>query len=157
MIAYNAIRLIHVPINENDRITLYREVLNVPLKLELNSESPLFLSKNKNVYEILTRPMDIEIGAVVVSLIATVAGEVQSRIVCLRDAITADVCYRVALYRKALEMFAGDIDWSQIVTTLEQIVINPEKLGVELSKIGKMQQMAIVNVICKYVPDFRGE
>lgn len=147
IMAYESKRLTRFDvISESDRTELYKEVLDVPLQLELNSEPPLFLSKDKSIYEIIIRPMGVlVIGA------RLIAPQIP---ICFREVVSADVYYRVALYNEAMEMFAHGIDFQQIAVNLENIATDPQAIVEAIHKISKMQGTAIDRVVEKYIPYF---
>ena len=147
IMAYESRRFTHFDvINESDRAELYEEILNVPLQLELNSEPPLFLSKDKSVYEIIIRPMGVlVIGA---RLIAP------QMPIYFREVVSADVYYRVVLYKEAMKMFTHGINFQQIAVNLENIATDPQSIVEAIHKISKMQRTAIDRVVEKYIPYF---
>ena len=90
------------------RIALYEKVMSEPLILQLNSESPLFLSKNKNIKEIVARPMSEDMRqkwALACSLATTPAHPI------FRDYVLIDVIYRVSLYIKPTLRTCFDTFW----------------------------------------------
>lgn len=145
--AYESKRLARFDVtSESNQMELYKEVLDVPLQLELNREPPLFLSKDKSIYEIIIRPMGVlVIGA---RLIAP------QMPICFREVVGTDVCYRVALYNEAMEMFAQGIDFQQIAINLESIATDPQSIIEAIHKISKMQRTAIDRVVEKHIPYF---
>ncbi len=134
----------------DNRIALYEKVLSVPLVLELNSEQPLFLGKNKNIKEIVARPMsdDMRQNWVIGSLLTRPIPAPPT----FRDYVLIDVVYRVSLYKKALKMHADGKDLERVAFELGGIAINLEKLVEIVEKIKEREHKVIGYAISKYIP-----
>ena len=131
------------------RIALYEKVMSEPLILQLNSESPLFLSKNKNIKEIMARPMSEDMRqkwALACSLATMPAHPI------FRDYVLIDVIYRVSLYIKALELHAEGKELEWVAFELGSIAINLEK-SVEIAEALKEREFRVIGaVVSKYIP-----